>query len=80
MTAVCCNGNREINQDVELLQFTGSRDCQQASRCQLASGTAVPEADFSPLHTGAQRSFGTIVSRFDAFVFEKSEQPLVMLP
>ena len=79
MSPMTGKGGREISQEVELLQFTGFRDRQQASCGQLAGGTAIPKADFSPLHTGAQGSFGTIVGGLDAFLFEKREQPLVML-
>jgi hypothetical protein len=60
------------------LELTGFGNGQQASRGQLAGSTAIPKADFSPLHTGAQGSFGTVVGGLDTFLFEKSEQPLIM--
>jgi hypothetical protein len=53
-------------------ELTGFGNGQQSSRGQLAGSTAIPEADFSPLHTGAQGGL-------DTFLFEKSEQPLIML-
>jgi len=55
------------------LELTGFGNGQQASRGQLAGSTAIPEADFSPLHTGAQGSFGTVVGGLHPFLFEKSE-------
>jgi hypothetical protein len=61
------------------LELTGFGNGQQASRGQLAGSTAIPEADFSPLHTGAQGPFGTVVGGLDTFLFQKREQPLIML-
>src|ERR1017187_3511449 len=74
-------GNRggEVGQDVEALQLTGFGNSQQTSRGQLASGAAVAKGDFAPLHARAQRSFGAVVGGFNAFVFEESKQPVVML-
>jgi hypothetical protein len=70
---MAANRGREISHDVELLQLTGFSHSEQASRGQLACGTAIPETDFSPLHTCAQGSFGTVVGGLHPFLFEKSE-------
>lgn len=55
------NCGREISHDVELLQLTGFSHSEQASRGQLACGTAIPETDFSLLHTCAQGSFALLL-------------------
>src|ERR1022692_953041 len=69
----------EIGQNIDALKITGFGDRQQTSRGQLALGAAIAEADFSPLHSRAERSFGAIVGGFNAFLFEKGKQPLVVL-
>src|SRR5260370_283833 len=73
------NGGREISQDVEALNLTSLSDGQQACRGQFAVGAAIAEADFAPLHTRTERSFGAIVGRLDTFEFQESEQPPVVL-
>jgi hypothetical protein len=77
MAAVTGNRGGEVCQDIEALKVTGFSDGQQASRGQLPLGAAVTEADFAPLHTGAERSFGTIIGGLDAFLFQEGKQALV---
>ncbi len=79
MAAMADNGGREIGQDVAPLAITSFRDRQQTSRGQLALGAAVAEADFAPLDAGAERPFSAVVGRFNAFLFQEREQPLIVL-
>ena len=73
------NCGREIDQNIEALKITGFGDSQQAGRGQLAVGATVAEADFAPLHPRSERPFGAVVGGLDSFVFEESEQSLIML-
>ena len=78
MAAMTGNRASEIGQGVDALQVTGFGDGQQTSRCQFTFSAAVSEADFAPLHAGAERSFSAVVGGLNALSFEEGEQSLVV--
>lgn len=51
----------------------------QAGRGQSPSALALAETDFAPLDGSAERSFGALVGRLRAFVFQESVQPVIVL-
>ena len=79
MAAMAHNRGGKIGQNVEALESTAFGDRQQTSRGQLALSATVVEADFAPLHAGAQRSFSAVVGGLNALLIEESEQPLIVL-
>jgi len=70
------DGSGQMGQDIELLKVARLGDRQETCSSQLAVGTAIAKAGFSPLHTRSKRSFGAVVRRLYSFVVHKSEQRL----
>ena len=80
MTAtVADNRGREVGQNVEALQVASFGDGQQSCGSQFAIGAAIAEADLTPLHTGAQGTFHTVIGGFNALLFQKGKEPVVVL-
>lgn len=52
---------------------------KQTSDGDLTLCATAPEADLAPLHGTAQRPFGDVIGRLDAFVAEKSEESFEVL-
>ena len=52
---------------------------EKAGNGDFALGAAAPEADLAPLYGAAQRSFGDVIGRLNAFVAQEGEEPFEVL-
>ena len=73
------NGLGEELQRVAALHEAGAGDGEEACGGHLSLGALVAETDFAPDDRVAQRTFGTVVGRFDAGMFEEGKQAVAML-
>ena len=69
------DGGGKIGKYVEPLKTAGFGNREQAGGGQFAVGAAISETDFAHLNQRPEFSFGSVIGRLNAFLFDKQKQP-----